>query len=444
MGAISVLVSGCGFRGALTTTPDFLRGESGDTQRGYEKGALLSPRLGSALGCLIRPADRCKGRQLTTEFADGGESSIQLPSYEDVQKELKKVRQQEGVSVRRISTYGQSLQQLRISQDEFRRSGSEPGTLLMATIDALRCAVRSFGEESVHFTVLDTTLNFRGVHATLTDRQQKVMHALHVYSKTTYESYEKNSYEMFAYRIVQQANSFCGQTESSAAAIAKLPFDQRVACIQVLLDVRLSMLPVNQNVLAEEVLRALPGLSSVPQLDGMNPLQKIDRAVIVLIRQSRLYSDVRQANTAIPEAAFHILEEIARHYHRRQFALPGNDMLAMQFDRALAAQLGDDERKDPSRLVNFGEMSQLKRQNLKRFKSGGRFSRGAKPTKRFEQARLSGVRLLATLLVETDQSNAWKELFEQPRSSKPQPPPSKPTDAKNPDRPKKIWKSRWG
>lgn len=135
--------------------------------------------------------DRGKGTWLTTEFADEGESSIQLPSYEDVQKDLKRVRQQEGASVRRISTYGQSLQQLRISQEEFRRGGSQPDTLPMATITALECAVRSFEPESVHFIVLNTTLNFRGAPANLTERQQTVMGTLDVFSKTTYDLYER-------------------------------------------------------------------------------------------------------------------------------------------------------------------------------------------------------------------------------------------------------------
>lgn len=390
-------------------------------------------------------ADIGKGERLTTELADGGESSIQLPSYEDVKKDLKRVRQQEGVSVRRISTYGRSLQQLRISQDEFRRSGSQPGTLPMATIAALECAMRSFDPESVHFKILEATLNFRGVHFSLTDRQREAMRAVPVYSKTTYDLYEKGTYETFAYRIQQQAKSFCGQNDDPATAIAKLPLPQRVAMIQVLLDVRLSQLPVNQSVLADDILRALPGLASAPPLDGMSALQKVDRAVIVLIRRSERYSAARQANRAIPEAAFHIIEEIARHYLRRQFATPGDGLLALNFDRALAARLRDVGRGgvDQARLPDFGELSKLSTRDLRRLRRGGKFSKRGEPTPRFDRARFAGIGLLASLLVEIDQSSAWKELFGQPpKSSKPKPPSTGPTEAKNSDRPKRTWKSR--
>lgn len=380
---------------------------------------------------------------MTAEAAEGGESSIQLPSYEDVQKDLKRVRQQEGASVRRIANYGRNLQELRISQEEFRRSGSQPGTLPMATIAALECAVRSFGEDSVHFTILDGTLNFRGVHANLTDRQQEVMNAIPVYSKTTYELYEKNSYEVFAYRIQQEAKSFCGQTASPAEAIAKLPFEQRAALIQVLLDARLADRSIDKFALAEEVLQALPRLASVPPLDGMDALQKIDRAVVFLVRSDD-YRDAKQANTAVSEAAFQIIDEIARRYGERYIVISSIAVMAAQFDRALAARLRNGEREGvaTSRFLDFGELSQLSQRDLKRLAKGGRFAKRGEPTPRFDKARFVGVGLLASLLVNFEQANGWKELFGQLRYSKPQPPSPKPTETKKPDRPRKTGNGR--
>lgn len=382
-------------------------------------------------------AERDRGTRLTTEVAHEGGSAIPLPSYEDVQKDLKRVRQQEGASVRRISTYGQSLQQLRISQEEFRRSGSQAGTLPMATITALECAVRSFDPESVHFKVLDSTLNFRGVLANLTERQQKAMDLLGLYSKTTYEGWEKDVYGLFAYQIQQQAKSFCGQTESPAEAIAKLPFEQRVAFIRVLLDARLSTLPVNQNVLAEDVLRALPGLSATPPLDGMDPLQKVDRAIMFLIRSER-YSVVAQSYKGMTQAIFHIIEEILRNYQQREFVLPGNVELAFRFQDALEVRLNNLGREgvDPAGLPQFGEMSELSRGDLIRLARHGRFSEDGKPTRRFDVARFGGMGILAALLVDVDQSNTWKELFEQLPSARPKPPPYRPIEPKRSNRPR--------
>lgn len=383
-------------------------------------------------------ADRGKGKRLTTEFADEGESSIQLPSYEDVQKDLKRVRQKEGASVRRISTYGQSLQQLRISQDEFRRSGSQPGTLPMATIAALECAVRSYGSESLYFTVLDKTLNFRGARANLTDRQQSVMDELDMHSKTTYEAYERDTYDLFAFRIGQQAKSFCGEDNDAATAIANLPFEQRAGFIRVLLDARMSMLPLDRNVLAEDVLRALPGLSAAPPLDGMDPLQKVDRAVMLVI-QSERYIVGTQRFKVMTQPIFHIIEEIARQYRQREFMLPGNDELAYQFQHAVEVRLTNLGREgvDQAGLPHFGQLSELSRRELITLvRQHGRFSEDGKPTPEFDVARFNGMGILASLLVEVDQSNTWKELFEQRPSARPKPPSYRRIQPKGPSRPR--------
>ena len=348
-------------------------------------------------------ADRGKGKRLTTELANGGESSIQLPSYEEVQKDLKRVRQQEGVSVRRISSYGRNLQQLRISQEEFRRSGSQPGTLPLATIAALECAVRSYDPESVHFTILDTTLNFRGANANLTDRQQTVMNVLDVYSKTTYELYERNTYEVFAFRLQQQEKSFCGQKEDAATAIAKLPFDERVAFIQVLLDARVSMLPVNGNVLAEDVVRALPGLSSLQQLRGMSPLETLDRVLITVIEYH-----VRKPGK-YDVAEFHLLGELMHYYNGRELSLPGNALLAATYDVALATLM---RKHGHLRIAQFGQLSSKTHPSeLQRVAKDGWFFKAGAPTRRFELVRFIAMGTLAYLLVKFDKEAAWEELF---------------------------------
>ncbi|WP_170847392.1 S8 family peptidase [Mycolicibacterium fluoranthenivorans] len=278
------------------------------------------------------------------ELANEGGSAVQRPTFDEIQRDLKLVRQQEGVSVRRISRHGQHLQTLRISQEEFRRSGSQPGTLPMATITALECAVHSFGSDSVFFTLLDTTLNFRGVRTSLTDRQQMVMEALGMYSKTTYESYEKDIYSQFAYRIDRKARSFCVESDA-ATAIAELPMEHRVAVIRVLLDARQSMLPVNQNVLAEDALRVLPRLLSIKNSKRLDSLAALDLATISVIRSAR-YKEATSTNAAGPDAALDIIEEIAQHYwaQRQTFAVSGDGVMAFRLQLAL-------ERRLPGRIV---------------------------------------------------------------------------------------------
>ncbi|BBX25017.1 hypothetical protein [Mycolicibacterium alvei] len=377
---------------------------------------------------------------MTIEVADEGESSTRQPSFETVQRDLKQVRQQEGVSIRRIISHGLNLARLSISIDEFRRSGSQPETLPMATKRALECAVRSYGPESVQFILLDTTLNFGGTRTNLTQRQQTVMDTLGYYSKTTYESWEKDVYWDFAFKIQQQEKSFCSANDDTAAVIAKLPFDHRVKVIRVLLDARVSMLPVNQDVLAEDVLRALPGLSSIEQLRGLDPLGKLDRVILVAIR-SEYYGDLRQTGKGLPEDAFHIIKEIPRHYVGRQFWFPGNEMLAAAFDSVLVALLRGGGRTPIGRTSRpeFGDLwSRTDRAELEALAEGGWFFEGGEPTLRFDLARLSAMNFLATLLVELETANVWDKLLWQLPAPEPWPPPRRPPETRNPNRPKKT------
>jgi len=396
-------------------------------------------------------AERGKGKRLTIEVADEGESSTRQPSFETVQRDLKQVRQQEGVSIRRIMSHGLNLARLRISIDEYRRSGSQPDTLPMATKKALECAVGSYDPESVQFLLLDTTLNFRGTRTNLTERQQTVMDTLGFYSKTTYESWEKDIYGEFAFRIQQQAKSFCGAKDDTATIIAKLPLDHRAELIRVLLDARVSMLPVNQNVLAEAVLRALPGLSAIEQLRGMDPLEKLDRVILVAIR-SEYYGDLKQTGKGLSEDAFHIIKEIPRHYVGRNFWFPGNEMLAAAFDAVLVAllrgaglglrsraRLGDHTPIGRTTKPEFGDLwSRTDRAELEALAEGGWFSEAGEPTLRFDLARLNAMDFLASLLMELESANVWDKLLWQLPAPEPWPPPRKPPGTRKPNRPKKT------
>lgn len=189
--------------------------------------------------------------------------------------------------------------------------------------------------------------------------------------------------------------------------------------------------------LAEDVLRALPGLSAAPPLDGMDPLQKVDRAIMLVIRSDR-YSVVTQRFKGMTQDIFHIIEEISRHYRQREFVLPGDVEMASRFQHAFEVRLNDHGREDadPARLPHFGQLSELSRLDLIRLVRGGRFFEDGKPTKRFDEARFNGMSILAALLVIVDQSNAWKELFEQPVSAKPKPPPYRRIQPKGPIRPR--------
>lgn len=385
-------------------------------------------------------ADRGKGKRLTTEVTDEGEPSFRQPSFDTVQRDLKQVRQQEGLSVRRIVSHGLNLMRLPISIDEYRRSGSQPDTLPLATKKALECAVGSYDPESVQFILLDTTLNFRGARTNLTERQQTVMDTLGFYSKTTYESWEKDIYREFTFRIQQQAKSFCGVKDDTATVIARLPFDQRVELIRVLLDARVSMLPVNQNVLAEDVLRALPGLSSIEQLTGMDPLQRLDRVLLVAIR-SEYYGDLRQTGKGLSEDAFHIIKEIPRHYVGGRFWFPGNEMLAAAFDSVLVTLLRGGGRTPIGRTSRpeFGDLwSRTDRSELEALADGGWFFEAGEPTLRFDLARLNAMDFLASLLVELERANVWDKLFWQLPAPEPWPPPSGSPETKNPNPPKKT------
>lgn len=348
---------------------------------------------------------------MTTEIAHEGESAAQLPTVKDVIRELTLVRQHEGLSPRRIESHGKKLQQLRISQDEFRRVGSEPGTLPMATVTALECAVRVFHPESIHALVLGATLNLDGKPTKLSDRQTDLRLALEIRSPTTYEGIERDVYKTFGFRIRRAARSFCRDTDGEAVVRA-MSAEERLGMIALLAGMRLSDYKIDQDVSAKVLLGLLPGLwtiESFPELRTRTDLDYLLQAVI----KSRAYEQVRKRNDAtFSQLAARAVESLLKSVRPTGKSLDSNkiaaslDRQASKYDRARYASLLKE-------FPGLSRWSQIRLRVLRR----GLFFDGTEHTQSFEWLVRAGLQQLARLLVDIDKANRWESVLDAGRES---------------------------
>jgi hypothetical protein len=342
---------------------------------------------------------------LTTELVDESKSPDKLPSCQDVERDLKKVRQYEGASPRRIERHGKILQKLPISKDEFRRRGSEDGRLPVATIRALECAMRTFEPDSRTFKILDGTLNFGGALGDLTDRQMRIMDAINCLSKTTYDLYEKDVYEIFADLIRNQATSFCHDPDE-AETIADLPRYLRVRYVAMLLKDRDDKLSADQRIAARELLRVLPGLSMVKDPSGRYPWVTIDRVLLGVIA-SKQFEWLKQYQLEHDMAAMVMTSRLFRQYPKRgETAARDFSPEARELDDMAVKGLFPPKGKA---AVHWGRIPWPTRLRL-RLTKRGLFFDGERPNKRFDEARRRSLMSLADVLVTIDDANAWMSL----------------------------------
>ncbi|MFV8241899.1 hypothetical protein [Mycolicibacterium peregrinum] len=354
---------------------------------------------------------------MTTEVAHEGESSAELPAVKDVVKELTTVRQHEGLSPRRIESHGKKLQQLRISQHEFRRVGSEPGTLPMATVTALECAVRFYHPESIHALVLGATLNIDGKATKLSDRQADLRLALGIRSPTTYEGIERDVYNAFGFRIRRAERSFCRDTDV-AAAIDALPQQERIMLIRLLLGIRVSDLNIDQDVSASELLRLLPGLWSIESFPKLRRLTDLDD-LLWTVFNSKTYKEARKNDDddfswLAAHAVRSLLELVPR---------TGNPASINEIAQSLDGRASEFHRSRYASLVaEFPGLSRWSQIRL-RVRHQGLFFDGAQHTPSFEWLVCTGLQDLARLLVEIDKADHWGSVLDAGRESSSDVPP---------------------
>nr|WP_194946122.1 hypothetical protein [Mycolicibacterium malmesburyense] len=272
----------------------------------------------------------------------------------------------------------------------------------MATITALECAVKSFDPDSLFFIILNATLNFRGLRENLGERQHNVMRTLGIQSTTTYELHEQDVYELFAFKINQKDKSFCSESDG-AEAIAKLPFEQRVTFIRLLLEVRFANLAVDQKAAADDFMRAFSEWSGAIHIPSDDPQTMRDSIISSAIG----YEVSQPHDTAIDETAVYVTGQIFDKLQEHGLE-PTQTFVAIakELDRSAATYLfGREYESDSTELGPFGKVPWFTRFRLRWFKRGLFFD-GKAPTERFEWIRRRGLGLLAHTIVKvTEDSN---------------------------------------
>jgi hypothetical protein len=380
---------------------------------------------------------------LTTELLDEGESSLNLPSTKDVYRDLVRVRQHEGLSISRIEKYGKNLQRLRISQDEFRKSGRQAGTLPAATIKALECAVRIYEPDSQPYKVLYLTMNFLGMPNKLIDRQNKVMEWLGVGSKTTYDGIEKDVYELFAYTIQQQPTSFCS-VPSPAEEIAKLPYEIRVITIRLLLEAVFSNRSREVGA-AEQLVKALGIDSSAHNMPVFLLVSfALDEVIRGRYRRAIFEYRDRQDNRALFIPSYFFANDVPTPALARLSDSLGASLakrMELFVQEWLKLRHNDQDPRTEFRSEVMKELGPLSRLALRRaaVPPRGLFYRGKSTTRRFETARRRSLTLLAEQLIAISEANEWNELLLPllgwSQKSGGQPPPASPPAPKEPTPP---------
>lgn len=350
---------------------------------------------------------------MTTDVTYEGESARESPSVSDVVSELTAVRQHEGLTPRRVERHGTKLQLLPISQQEFRHAGSEPGTLPMATVTALQCAVNVYHPESIHALVLHATLNLDGKHSTLTERQTDLANSLGIKSMTTYESIERDVYKIFGFRIRNAQRSFCRNTDI-AAAIARLPIAERTALIRLLLGIRISDYSLDQDVSAAELLRHLPGLSSIKSMMYTKGIRiDLDRLLTAVLASEVYDTAQRDELGAFGQLALQTNTLVFRSVLRSQNRTSTNE-IAQLIDRQAAVL---DQASYGVLLAKFPNLSIGSRLRLRVLRRGLFFD-GKQYTPSFDRIVQGGLDRFARVLVQIDTSYQWTSVFDEGNTSK--------------------------
>ena len=182
-----------------------------------------------------------------------------IPSHE-VMGELIVLRQQDGLTMRRVRDHGPRLCALRITTDQLQRRRLDESDRHVAAYEVVQCAVNSLVPRSDFSRVLAKTLNLAGDEGTLGRRRDRLRSELYI-SEKAYKRLEEEAYVHLAGALVAAERSPCAGLPSDH--LAEIAFDLRITTtaeqlLKVLTLLSFERRETVRNLLGDALMEVLP------------------------------------------------------------------------------------------------------------------------------------------------------------------------------------------